>query len=192
MYFIWNLYLQLAGWAIRGFNPAGLKKCVVIVGPHTSSWDFIVGIAVRSKLRLTHARFLGKAELFNGPFGFIFRRLGGVPVDRYQHHNMVDHVVGLFRSHESFLLVLSPEGTRKKVDRLRTGFYHIAKKAGVAIIMAGMDFGKKEVFFSEPFFPGEDEASDFRRIHSFYAGIEGKNPALGMAHLANESPRSII
>lgn len=179
----WNLYLHLLGWTIKGAFPYHLKKCVVIVGPHTSSWDFVVGLALRSRLRLTHAKFLGKAELFKGPFGFIFRKLGGVPVNRAHQHNMVDQVVTLFNSHDSFILVLSPEGTRKKVDRLRTGFYHIAKKAGVPIVMAGMDFGRKEASISAPFFPTEDETADFRRIHQFYALMQGKVPEKGMSHL---------
>jgi len=184
MRLLWNLFLHLLGWTIKGSFPYHLNKCVVIVGPHTSSWDFVVGLALRSKLRLTHARFMGKAELFRGPFGFIFRKLGGFPVDRFQAHNMVDQVVTLFNTHPSFVLVLSPEGTRKKVDRLRTGFYHIAKKAGVPIVMAGMDYGKKEASISEPFFPTADEAADFKHIHQFYAHMKGKIPDQGMSHLS--------
>ena len=182
---LWNLYFRLTGWTIKGSFPYHLKKCVVIVGPHTSSWDFIIGLALRSKLRLTHARFLGKAELFKGPFGFIFRKLGGFPVDRFHHHHIVDEVVRLFETHASFVLVLSPEGTRKKVDRLRTGFYHIAKKAGVPIVMAGMDFEKKEASLAEPFFPTDNEAADFEHIFRFYSSIQGKVPELGMSHLLN-------
>ncbi len=85
---------------------------MVIVGPHTSSWDFIIGLAFRSKLRLTNAKYLGKAELFKGPFGIIFRNLGGFPVKGTEHHNMVDEVVQLFNSQASFVLVLSPDDTR--------------------------------------------------------------------------------
>jgi 1-acyl-sn-glycerol-3-phosphate acyltransferase len=181
----WNLCLRLLGWTIRGSFPYHLKKCVVIVGPHTSSWDFIVGLALRSQLRLNHAKYLGKAELFKKPFGFIFRKLGGFPVDRSQNQHMVDQAVALFNSHDHFILVLSPEGTRKKVDRLRTGFYHIAKKAGVPIVMAGMDYRKKQAAISEPFFPTADEAADFRHIYTFYAPMEGKRPAQGMLHFIN-------
>jgi 1-acyl-sn-glycerol-3-phosphate acyltransferase len=183
MRFLWSLYLRLTGWTLKGSFPYHLKKCVVIVGPHTSSWDFIIGVAWRSKLRLTHAKYLGKAELFKGPFGFIFRKLGGYPVERSEKHNMVDQVVDLFNTHNSFTLVLSPEGTRKRVDRLRTGFYYIAKKAGVPILMAGLDFEKKEISFSEPFFTTGDETADLRHIYQFYAPIKGKKPEQGMTHL---------
>jgi hypothetical protein len=82
-------------------------------------------------------------------------------------------------------LVLSPEGTRKKVDRLRTGFYHIARKASVPIVMAGMDYEKKEVSISEPFFPTDNEAADFEHIFRFYSSIQGKIPEQGMSHLLN-------
>jgi 1-acyl-sn-glycerol-3-phosphate acyltransferase len=184
---LWVLYLRMLGWKVKGLFPYQLKKCVIIVAPHTSSWDFIIGLAMRSKLRLTHARFLGKAELFKAPFGFFFRMLGGTPVDRSTHNNMVDQVAELFRTHERFVLAMAPEGTRKKVDRLRTGFYHIARKAGVPIVMAGLDFSKKELIVSEPFFTSDDEAADFRRIHQFYATIAGRKPELGLAHLS-ESP----
>ncbi|MES2327963.1 MAG: 1-acyl-sn-glycerol-3-phosphate acyltransferase [Bacteroidota bacterium] len=183
MRLLWSLYLRLTGWTLKGSFPYHLKKCVVIVGPHTSSWDFIIGVAWRSRLRLTHAKFLGKAELFKRPFGFIFRKLGGFPVERSENHNMVDQVVNLFNSHDSFTLVLSPEGTRKKVDRLRTGFYYIAKKAGVPIVMTGLDFEKKQASFSEPFFTSDDEAADLQHIYQFYALIKGKKPEQGMAHL---------
>ena len=180
---IWSLYLRLLGWTVKGSFPYHIKKCVVIVGPHTSAWDFVIGIAFRSKLRLTHAKYLGKAELFKGPFGFFFRSLGGYPVERSEKHNMVDQAAALFDGKDSFRLVLSPEGTRKKVDRLKTGFYHIAKKAAVPIIMTGMDFTKKQVSFSEPFYPTDNEVADFKHIYKFYAPISGKVPAQGMAHL---------
>ena len=137
---IWIFLLWITGWKIRGKFPYHLKKCVVIVAPHTSSWDFFLGLAVRSKLRLGFIHFLGKKELFDGPFGFLFRWLGGIPVDRFSSHNMVDQVVQKFKSEESFSLVLSPEGTRKKVERLRTGFYNIAQQAGVPLVMVGFDF----------------------------------------------------
>jgi hypothetical protein len=159
-----------------------LKKCVVLVAPHTSNWDFITGVAFRSKLNLTHAKYLGKAQLFKPPFGFLFRILGGFPVERSSKINMVDQVVTLFNKHDSFVLVLSPEGTRKKVERLHTGFYHIARKANVPIVLTGFDFEKKQLSIAEPFFVTDDDAADFKRIYQFYANMKGKNPAQGMSH----------
>lgn len=183
MRFFWNALLQAQGWTFRGSFPHHLPKAVVIVGPHTSSWDFVIGLAVRSKLNLHHLKFLGKDSLFKGPFGFFFRRLGGVPVDRFSANNMVDQVVHLFQTNDAFVLALSPEGTRKKVERLRTGFYHIALKAKVPIVMAGMDFGKKELVLAEPFLPSGNADADFEKILSFYAPLRGKIPAQGLQHL---------
>src|SRR6478735_152052 len=187
MRMFWSAYLRLMGWTIKNSFPYQLKKCVIIVGPHTSSWDFIMGVALRSKLRLTQAKYLGKAELFNGPFGFIFRKLGGFPVERSENHNMVEDAVQLFNTKDSFLLALAPEGSRKKVERLRTGFYHIAKKAAVPIVMVGLDFEKKQAIISDVFLTGDNEAADFQHIYEFYAPIKGKIPEQGMAHLLNPS-----
>lgn len=183
MRLLWSFYLRIRGWTLKGSFPYHLTKAVVIVGPHTSAWDFVIGLAFRSRLHLQHVKYLGKDSLFRGPFGFIFRRLGGFPVNRSEKHNMVEQVVQLFNSNERFVLALSPEGTRKKVDRLRTGFYHIARHAGVPIVMIGMDFTKKELSIAEPFLTSTNEAADFERILTFYAGIEGRIPGQGMAHL---------
>jgi len=185
---IWIFLLWITGWKIRGNFPYHLKKSVVIVAPHTSSWDFFLGLAVRSKLRLSFIHFLGKKELFDGPFGFLFRWLGGIPVDRSSSHNMVDQVVQKFKSEESFSLVLSPEGTRKKVERLRTGFYNIAHQAGVPLVMVGFDFGKKEVVIAEPF-TTSNQAADFRLILNFFGPMQGKIPEKGLAHLMNAQNR---
>ena len=183
MSLLWSLYLRMKGWTLKDPFPYHLKKAVFIVGPHTSAWDFVVGLAIRSKLGLHHIKYLGKAELFKGPLGFFFRKLGGYPVERGEHHHLVDQVVTLFNENETFLLALSPEGTRKKVERLKTGFYYIAKKAGVPIVMAGFDFEKRTFHISEPFFTTDDEAADFARIYQFFAPLKGKIPELGLDHL---------
>ena len=93
----------------------------------------------------------------------------------------------MFEQHDEFVLALSPEGTRKKVDRLRTGFYHIAKKAKVPIVMAAMDFAKKETWFSEPFLTTDNEEADFKKIIDFYAPVQGKIPEQGLSHLKESS-----
>ena len=153
------------------------------MAPHTSGTDVLVCLAFRKVLHLERFQFIGKQELFKGPFGFIFRWLGGIPVDRFQKHGFVDHVAEMFTNNEEFIIGLSPEGTRKKVDRLRTGFYHIAKKAAVPIVMIGLDFEKRQMIFAEPFFPTDNEQFDFDRILQFFGPIKGKHPELGLAHL---------
>lgn len=156
---------------------------MIVVAPHTHWLDFIVGLAVRSVMRMTHVKFLGKAELFKPPFGFLFRWLGGTPVDRSGNKQLVDAVVAKFDAADTLVLALSPEGTRKRVDRLRTGFYHIASKAKVPIVMAALDFENRKVVFAPPFMPTDDEAADIERILQFFRPIKGKIPEQGLGHL---------
>lgn len=175
--------LKLIGWKSVGSFPDNLKKYVVIVAPHTSAWDFVVGVLFRSALRLERAKYLGKHQLFKPPFGFLFRWLGGYPVDRTSRHNLVDQVVKIFNDHEEFALALSPEGTRKRVDKLKTGFYNIARKANVPIIMVAFDYKHKQAIISAPFETTNDQQADFEKILSFFRPIEGKLPENGMMHL---------
>jgi 1-acyl-sn-glycerol-3-phosphate acyltransferase len=173
------------GWKTHavGAFPIKPEKYVVIVAPHTSGWDFVVGVLYRSVLRLRDAKYLGKKELFKPPFGFIFYGLGGTPVDRSTSHNMVEEVVKMFKEKQRFAIALSPEGTRQKVERLRTGFYNIARLAQVPIVMVGLDFANKQVVFSEPFFTSDNQEADFEHIHRFFRPIQGKIPELGLGHL---------
>jgi 1-acyl-sn-glycerol-3-phosphate acyltransferase len=183
MRWISKLILKLWGWRAADTFPYHLKKYVLIVAPHTSGWDFIVGVLFRYALKLEKAKYLGKQELFKPPFGFIFRWLGGYPVDRTHSHNIVDEVVKIFNAHDEFGLALSPEGTRKRVDKLRTGFYNIAKGAQVPIVMVGFDFSKKEVSFSEPLYTTDNQEEDFKKILDFFRPVKGKHPENGLSHL---------
>lgn len=171
------------GWKAANEFPGYLKKAVVIIGPHTSGWDFIIGIAFRSVLKVKHGKYLGKEELFKGPLGFLFRWLGGTPVDRFSKRGVVEQVVEKFNTTENLVIALSPEGTRQKVEKLRTGFYHIAKKAGVPIVMIALDYSKKELSIAEPFYTTDNEEADFRKIIEFYAPVKGKHPEKGLEHL---------
>lgn len=175
--------LRLIGWKAANVFPYHLKKYVIIVGPHTSGWDFVIGLLFRKALQLEKARYLGKRELFKPPFGFFFRWLGGYPVDRSSSHNLVDQVAKVFDEHEEFGIALSPEGTRKRVDKLKTGFYNIARKANVPIVMVGLDYQNKHVIFSEPINTTSDQQTDFKKIFDFFRPIEGKFPENGLGHL---------
>lgn len=181
--FFWILYLKIKGWNTKIQFPSGLKKCIIIVAPHTSWVDFVMGLAYRSIFKLRYSLFLGKKELFDGPFGFFFRWMGGSPVDRFSKQNVVDQVVDLINSRDEIMIALAPEGTRKRVDKLRTGFYHIAKKAAVPIVMAGLDFSKKEIILSEPFYTTDNEKKDFEKIIRFFAPVQGRYPEKGLSHL---------
>lgn len=171
---------KLIGWRIEGSLPTELKKYIIAVAPHTSNWDFVIGVMARSILRLQRGRFLGKDSLFKPPFGWFFRWLGGYPVDRSGKHDMVQQVVAIFNNHDEFILALAPEGTRKKVNKLRTGFYFIAKGAGVPIIPVGFDFSRKRVVVTEPMYASDNQEEDIDKLLSFYRNIRGKNPELGI------------
>lgn len=173
------LLFKILGWKIVGSMP-DLKKFIIAVAPHTSNWDFPVGLAARSILRIQRARFLGKSQLFVPPIGWFFRSLGGQPVDRSSSHDVVDQVVNLFAKHDEFVLALAPEGTRKKVDKLRTGFYYIAKGAQVPIVPVGFDFEKKEIIIGQPLYTTDNFEADMEKIMSFYRPIRGKNPEQGL------------
>lgn len=175
------LLFKIFGWKINGQLPEGIPKYIIAVAPHTSNWDFPVGLAARSILRIKNAQFLGKSQLFKPPFGWFFRWLGGHPVDRASSHDMVEQVVKIFSQYDKFILALAPEGTRKKVTKLRTGFYFIAKGAHVPIVPVGFDFRRKEIVVGQTLFPGDDVERDMETILAFYRTITGKNPELGLA-----------
>ncbi len=167
---------KVRGWKVEGQFPFELKKSILVVAPHTHYLDFFLGLAIRKKVHIEFVHFLGKKELFWGIFGVILRKLGGFPVERGKNLNQVDQVVKLYNEKESFHIALSPEGTRKKVNRLRTGFYHIAKNANIPIILVGLDFGIKKVVFGEPFYTTNDETADKRKIVGFFKGMLGYVP----------------
>ena len=176
---IYLLIFKILGWRVSGQMP-DIPKFIVAVAPHTSNWDFPVGLAARSILRIHKAQFLGKSQLFKPPFGWFFRWLGGHPVDRTTSHDMVDQVVRIFDRHEKFILALAPEGTRKKVSKLKTGFYFIAKGAKVPIVPVGFDFARKEVVIAEPMYATDSVENDMETLLEFYRSIKGKNPELGL------------
>lgn len=171
---LYLFFFRLCGWKIEGKMPA-IDKYIIIVAPHTSNWDFMIGLCARSILRFD-AKYLGKKELFRFPFGALFRWLGGLPVDRSKHANLVDAVADLFIRHEKLIVAIAPEGTRKYVAQWKTGFYFIAIKAGIPLLMASFDYPRKTVFVSEPFYPSGNLKEDMKHILSFYSDKEGKFP----------------
>ena len=168
------IYHKFLGWELKGSFP-DLKKYVIIVVPHTSWHDFYIGLLVRG-MTGERMNYVGKKELFDSPFGWYFRWTGGAPIDRGQRSNTVDAIIDLFNTRDEFRLSIAPEGTRKKVNTLKTGFYYVAKGAGVPIVMVAFDFENKEVRISEPFYPGDDMESDMNKIHAYFKGVKGKKP----------------
>ena len=179
------IFFNLLGWKITGNVPKD-KKIIAIVAPHTSWHDFFVGIFTRSILRMeSRIKFLGKNELFKKPLiGKILSQLGGYPVVRNKRMNSVDSVVKIFNNNESFFLALAPEGTRAKVDKLKTGFYYIASKAKVPILLVGFCFKNRVVHFGEKFYPSGNIEEDMKKIISFFKNYQGKIPSNGLNHFA--------
>lgn len=168
------IYFKILGWKLHGDLP-DLDKCVIAVAPHTSWIDFALGLLVR-KVVGKKVNYIGKKSLFKPPFGWFFRWTGGAPVDRVKKEDTVSQVVQLFRQRKVFRFALAPEGTRKKVNTWRTGFYHIALAAGVPIILIAFDFGKKEVKISEPYYPTGNIEEDLKLYWKFYEGVKGLYP----------------
>lgn len=175
--------LRLWGFRIEGRYPHEIKKMVVIVFPHTSNWDFPLGVLVRSAVK-AKINYVGKASLFKFPFGGFFRWLGGYPVDRSKNNNFVDAVIDIFNKEDQFAITLTPEGTRSKVEKLKTGFYYIAHGANVPIVMVKFDWGRKVVGFSDPFYTTGNYEADIIKILDYYKGVKGYHPAF--AYHVNE------
>ena len=171
------IFKRILGWKLVGDFPKYLKKYVVIAAPHTSWKDFPIAILARNSSG-EKVNFIGKNTLFKGPFGFIFRSLGVTPVDRSKSSNMVDAIVQIFDNKKEFRLGISPEGTRKKVSKWKTGFYYIAKGAKVPIVMATLDFENKQIKFSEPYETTDNKEKDFKHFHNFFKGVKGKHSEL--------------
>lgn len=172
------IYFKVLGWKIEGnisMSKDTIKKAVIIAAPHTSWHDFYIGVFLRRVLDIK-TNFVGKKELFVWPLGYYFRAIGGVPLNRSTNENKVEAIAKEFDKFEEFRITFAPEGTRKKVEQWRTGFYYIAKAANVPIIMFTLDFKNKKNTISEPFYPTDDIDADFKFMHSFYNGIIGKKP----------------
>ena len=172
MRWFWSKILGFLHWEIIGDVPRDINKYVIAVAPHTSNWDFIYGLIIRGAMGF-EGNFLGKDSLFNNPFGFFFRMLGGIPVKRDARSNMVDQVVREAKTRDSFILALAPEGTRKGVTKWKTGFYYIALHAEIPIVLCQLDFGNKRANFFKPFYPTGIIEKDLPYIQSKFIGIKG-------------------
>ncbi len=166
--------LKTLGWRLVGKLPT-LKKYVVIVGPHTSNWDFFIFLLVKFSYRLTVV-FIGKHTIFIGPIGWALRKIGGIPVERSSAHNVVDKIVEEFSIREEMVFALSPEGTRRYLDHWKSGFYHIARKANVPVQTAFLDVRSKQTGWGPLFYLSDDRHEDLKKIAEFYSGKLGFKP----------------
>ena len=168
------LGLWLMGWHIEGNFPRQ-RKFVVIVAPHTSNWDFVVGILTYFALSLD-ANWMAKHTALKGPWGPLGRYLGAVPVDRSQAGNVVQSSNAEFAKREKMMLVIAPEGTRSAVEGWKKGYHHIALAAGVPIVPVALDFGQRRVLIGEPLSPCQDYDADYARLKSFFRADMARHP----------------
>lgn len=166
--------LDLLGWRFNGQLP-DLPRQVVIVAPHTSNWDFIIGILAVFALDIK-AHWIGKHTLFFPPLKTVMEWLGGIPVNRSVPNDLIQSTAERFSREEQFILGIAPEGTRRKVDKWKKGYYRIAVGAGVPITCAGLDYRTRCICFGPTILPTGDHDADFTTISQFYSGINGKHP----------------
>lgn len=169
-----RLWLWFFGWKVEGSLPPGIKA-VAIAYPHTTNWDmpFMLAVAYRLGVRPS---WLGKRQIFRAPFGGFMRWLGGIPVDRSARTNMVAQVVERFGEVDRLFLVIPPSATRKKAAHWKSGFYHIARGAGVPILCTFLDYSRKVGGIGTVLMPTGDVRADMDVIRAFYEGVRGRYP----------------
>ena len=168
------IFHKILGWKIKGFTKLP-NKCVLIAGPHTHWQDFFLGLAIRSSIN-QNIKFIGKKELFFYPLNILMNFLGGIPVNRNSNTNTVDQISTIFNDRNEFKLAISPEGTRRKVKRWKTGFYYIAKKSSVPVISISLNFKKKEVTFYKPYTITGNIENDIKILKTNFKNSVGKIP----------------
>jgi 1-acyl-sn-glycerol-3-phosphate acyltransferase len=171
--------LWIFGWKVTGKIPEGLDKCVFAGGPHTSNWDGFLGI-VAARIWGIEFKFLIKKEALIFPFGGLLKRLGAIPIDRSRSDGTVEQVVQAFQENEKFYLGVTPEGTRSYQPEWKKGFYFIAKRAGVPIILPFADYIDREVGLGPVIQPSEDVDSDIETMKAFFRTKRAKYPELGV------------
>lgn len=167
--------LSLAGWKIKGSIPSDVRKCVILAAPHTSNWDFVIGRLAYFVLGVP-VKFLIKKESFKGPMGWILKKMGGIPVDRGRSNNLVEQIARLFTKEETLNVVITPEGTRKLVKEWKKGYYYIALKANIPIVMGFLDYKQKEAGFGPILYPTGNYEADFEQIKAFYQHKTARYP----------------
>lgn len=177
--------LRLSGWRAEGERPAAAKY-VVIAAPHTSNWDLLFMLAFAAHFGV-RPRFMMKHTVFVGPVGWLMRRLGGIPIERHHARGMVKQMAEAFAAADAMALAVPAEGTRSRVDLWKSGFYRIAREAGVPIVLSYLDYRRKVGGFGPAFLPSGDVRLDMDVVRDFYADKVGRHPELfGEIRLAEE------
>lgn len=167
-------YLKLTGWRMQGDWPA-IEKMVLVAAPHTSNWDGLNMLAAAGYYRI-RLRWMGKKSLTQGPFGWLIKALGCVPIDRSQSNDVVKTMAEAFAATNNMVLAIPPEGTRSRVSEWKRGFYHIAVAANVPIVLSVLDYKRKTMSIAAVVHPSGDYEADLPVIRGYYAEAVGKHP----------------
>jgi 1-acyl-sn-glycerol-3-phosphate acyltransferase len=167
------IFFRIMGWKIIGTIAPEIKKCVLMVAPHTSWHEFYLGGFTRGITKIP-MHYVAKKELFKFPFSIYFKWMGGIPLDRKGSKDKVEAITKLYSKYDELRLAIFPEGTRKKVTELKTGFYYIAQKANVPIIPVAFDFSNKEVRIGNPFYTSGNYDADYKQIIPFFKDVKGQ------------------
>ena len=169
----WLLCHRL-GWTLE-VTEEHPEKFIICLAPHTSNWDFFYGQLYNGAVEL-HSNFLMKKEWFFWPMGALFKKMGGIPVHRHKHCSMTDSIAESAKSGDRFRLCITPEGTRSRVEDWKKGFYFIALKAGIPILLYGVDYEKKLIKCTKTMIPSGDLEKDMKEIKLYYKDFKGKRP----------------
>ena len=166
--------LRVLGWQIKGEFPSS-KKMVIAVAPHTSNWDFVIGLAVVFSLRLKIS-FMGKHSIFIPPFDRLLKRWGGIPIERTKSQGVVEQISDAMVNSDRMILAVAPEGTRSRIDNWKTGFLHIAKRADSPVMLVALNYAKKQVQIGKLIKVDNSVEEALEKVYQFYASVPAKYP----------------
>ncbi len=180
---VWFYHRQ--GWRAETAGPIP-RKCVIIAAPHTSNWDFLYFVGLTHDLGIRPS-FMAKRELFGWPMNGFLHDIGGIPVDRSKGSNYVQAMIDQFKARDDFILTIAPEGTRSRVRQWRSGFYHIARGAGVPLVVGLMDYGRKVGGLGPAFMPSGNYVGDMAQVEHYYRSVTPRHPGLAMQNIVDAS-----
>ena len=171
-----KLLMKTTGWKTIGNFPTD-QRVVMVAGPHTSNWDFVLAMSLILSLDV-NIHWVGKHSIFKKGFRRLLRKMGGIPVNRTNPEALKNEIHNITEKFKGFIIAISPEGTRKKVDRLKSGFLRIANETNSKIMMVGVDFSKKTIELGDFYSPSGDVEKDLKFIKDYFANFTGKHPKL--------------
>ena len=168
--------MKISGWKTIGQLPKD-QRVVLIAGPHTSNWDFVLAMSLILSLDV-RIHWVGKHSIFKKGFRRLLKKMGGIPVNRVNPQALKNEIYNITEKYRGYIIAISPEGTRKKVERLKSGFLRIANETNSKIMMVGVDFSNKTIDFGDFFSPSGDMDKDLKFIKDYFGNFTGKHPEL--------------